>query len=67
MLISNLKTENMFVELLDKEAESISGGTISVTADKLNLSFKNLALDIDGLNIFLKKGSIHLTGLKLSV
>ncbi|MEH1873709.1 hypothetical protein [Nostoc sp.] len=66
MLISNLKTENMFVELLDKEAESISGG-ISVTADKLNLSFTNVALDLEGFKIFLKKGSIKLTGVKLSV
>ncbi|MBE9107539.1 hypothetical protein IQ229_22200 [Nostoc cf. edaphicum LEGE 07299] len=66
MLISNLKTENMFVELLDKEAESISGG-ISVKADELNLSFKNVALDIAGFKIFLKKGFINLTGVELSV
>ncbi len=66
MLISNLKTENMFVELLDKEAESISGGKIIATADKLNLSFTNVGLNIDGLKIFLKGGLIQLTGVKLN-
>ncbi|MEH2463856.1 hypothetical protein [Nostoc sp.] len=65
MLISNLKTENMFVELLDHEEESISGGAISITADKLNLSFTNLGLNIDGLKIFIKAGVIQLTGVKL--
>ncbi|MEH2450812.1 hypothetical protein [Nostoc sp.] len=65
MLISNLKTENMFVELLDHEEESISGGAISLTADKLNLSFTNLALNIDGLKIFLKGGLIQLSGVKV--
>ncbi|MEH2243477.1 hypothetical protein [Nostoc sp.] len=67
MLISNLETENMFVELLDNEEESISGGTIIATADKLNLSFTNVLLNIDNLKIFLKGGVIHLTGVKLSV
>lgn len=67
MLISNLKTENMFVELLDNEEESISGGAISATADKLNLSFTNVGLNIDGLKIFLKGGVIQLSGVKVSV
>ena len=67
MLISNLKTENMFVELLDHEEESISGGAISITADKLNLSFTNLALNIDGINISIKGGAIQLSGVKVGV
>lgn len=67
MLISNLKTENMFVELLDHEEESISGGAISITADKLNLSFTNLGLNIDGLKIFIKAGAIKLSGVQLGV
>ncbi|MEH2251950.1 hypothetical protein [Nostoc sp.] len=66
MLISNLKTENMFVELLDNEEESISGGKISLTADKLDLSFTNVALNIDGLKIFLKGGFLQLIGVKVS-
>lgn len=64
MVISNLKTENMFVELLDNEAESISGGKINITAEKLNLSFTNLGLNIDGLNLFIAKGAIQLSGVK---
>ncbi|MEH2424745.1 MAG: hypothetical protein V7K48_28750 [Nostoc sp.] len=67
MLISNLKTENMFVELLDHEEESISGGAISITADKLKLSFTNLGLNIDGLKIFIKAGAIQLSGVQLGV
>ncbi|MEH2276409.1 MAG: hypothetical protein V7K40_16860 [Nostoc sp.] len=65
MLTSNLKTENMFVELLDHEEESISGGAFSLEADKLNLSFTNVALNIDGVKIFLKTGSVQLSGIKI--
>ncbi len=66
MPISNLEAKNMFVELLDNEAESISGGKISVKASELELSFKNLDLDLDGINIFVKKGIVFLEGVKLS-
>ncbi|MBR8833299.1 MAG: hypothetical protein DSM106950_04450 [Stigonema ocellatum SAG 48.90 = DSM 106950] len=66
MLISKLENQSLVVELLDDEAEAISGGKSTLKIGNFLLSFDNVDFQSDEFDLSIGQGIIYLKNVEVS-